>query len=251
MSNKIAVRSIRVVFLVLVALLVFAWGSNAAQADEGQVSIAGNGQTMIRNATVTAISGPTLTIATGWGETKLLWRVETTGSTAFFPQMSSSDALEAIKVGDRVSLSGTLDMSAARPTILASALRDNSLENTAARLSGTVLELDPRNSTFTLATASGTITVSMASRSVIVRDGSPIGLTRLEVGESVEVSGSHNLVTHTLRAAKVASTSVPDEPLPEENEPREQPAVVVPATSGFLSRLMSWIYGAPGQVTIR
>lgn len=255
MSNKIAAQLTRLLFLVLTALLALAWSFNTASAGEAvQISIAGNGQAMIRNAEVTSVAGSVITVTTGWSAAELVWRIETSGSTAFYPQMESREALASIETGHRVSLSGMLDMSAAHPTIRATALRDNSLEDTAARAEGTVLSLDPREKAFTLLSASGTIFISIAPGGTILRDGNPTGLTRLQLGERVTVYGSHNLVTGEFRALKVraAATRIAaatDPPRLVETEPK--PAADGQVTPGLFMHILSWIYAARGSLTSR
>ncbi len=115
-------------FVAIAVLLLWAWNVNAAHADTGspQLSIAGNGQTMIKSATVVSVEGLTIVVSTNWGATQFVWKVETTGSTKFYPAGPSREMLSALKKGDSINITGVLERSAAS-TIHASAVRNLSL----------------------------------------------------------------------------------------------------------------------------
>ncbi len=249
MRNQYAIRTIRATFALLAGLLLFSWSANIASADTvGQISIAGNGQTMIKNARVESISGNSLTISIAWGATSLEWRVETSGSTTFYPRMESHEVLKLIKVGDIVSITGTLDVVEAKPTILASVLRDLSLENNAAEVAGTILEVDPQGESITVDTEAGPLTIVVGAQTIITRGGNPIGLSQLVRGEQIVIHGSLNSITSTMRAVKVASSSALQQ---EDHEEERGEVTVVATTPSFFMRLMSWVYGSAGQISIR
>lgn len=252
MRHQYAIRTIRSIFAILAALLLFSWSANIAAADTiAQVSIAGNGQTMIKNAEVKSISGNSLVISLLWGATRLEWRVETTGSTTFYPRMESGEFVKHIAVGDIVSITGTLDREATKPTVLANVLRDLSLENNAAEVTGTILDIDPRSASISADTETGPITITIGSHTVITREGNPIGLSRLEKGEQIHTSGSLNLMTSTMRAVKVTSSGSPKQAEGQEDHEDSGAVTTVPATPSFFMRLMSWVYGSAGQISIR
>ncbi len=117
-------------FLVIATLLL--WTGDSVHADSAlnsgsQISIASNGQTMIKGATVISVEGLTIVVSTTWGATQLTWSVETTGSTKFTPAGSSRDSLQAIKKGDVVNVTGMLAAELSHATLRASAVRNLSL----------------------------------------------------------------------------------------------------------------------------
>lgn len=117
------------VFALMASLLVWTWGANVVQAESmpSQFSIAGNGQVIAKHAQVISVSGTTVVVEMRWGATKLRWRLETTGSTKFYPDGKSREVLAATKPGDSVSFSGLLNDASAEATIRAAVVRNHTL----------------------------------------------------------------------------------------------------------------------------
>lgn len=129
MRKEYSSRFIFSIFAAMAVLLLWALGVNAAHADTTppQLSIAGNGQTIVKRATVVSVSGTKIVAETRWGAATLRWTIETTGSTKFYPDGQSREILQEIKKGDSISFSGLLNDSLAQPTVRASVVRDHTL----------------------------------------------------------------------------------------------------------------------------
>lgn len=104
------------------AVAVAPKGSNATPAILG-ITIANNGLTYLKNATVTGVSGHTLTASISWGKADFPWTVETSYVTLFLLKSGTSGTLESIHVGDQVSITGMLEVNATEPTIKAKSIR--------------------------------------------------------------------------------------------------------------------------------
>lgn len=227
---------------VLAALALFvacALGVSTAHADsvESQISIAGNGQVIVRDAKVIAKSGSTFTVTTQWGTTQMAWSVRTTGSTKFVPTLESGDIKKEIKIGDMVSFSGMMDPSA-RFAVNATSFKDTSLFKEGEIIGGTIHEIDAENKQFTLIGDAGTTTVAATSGTIVTRDGDQARISDLIVGDKVKVSGAMNMLSRTLTAGKVTYS--------DENR------VVVEARSlGWWGTLMSYLRRSDTGISVR
>ena len=96
-----------------------------------EVHIAENGLVLLRSAQVVAVTGNTITLSTAWGSTNLKWIVHTDASsygarhfgTSFFTRGGKELSLQDVRVGDFVTVDGTLDNTAQAPTLKADVVR--------------------------------------------------------------------------------------------------------------------------------
>ena len=97
-----------------------------------EVHIANDGLILLRSARVSAVSGTTITVNTAWGKTNLTWIVRTNASnyetrafgTRFINRSGQALSLQAVHVGDLVTITGTLDATAEEPTLDADSVRN-------------------------------------------------------------------------------------------------------------------------------
>jgi hypothetical protein len=230
---------IRLVFFVMAAGLSFAWTTNAARADSlkpaSQVSIASSGQVIVKGATVTSVSGNTITARVAWGSMSFIWTVTTDGSTHFSPATSSSAALKAIKIGDTIAFTGDIDTSVYNPTVIASVVKDTDLQKESVTEVGSLLNVDQNNKNFTVATSAGTTTVSVDSGTIMTLDGNNASLADMQTGVDIQIIGSLNTATNTMLAQRV-SWKTPSES-------------VTGARVGVISGFFSWLRGTHGALS--
>jgi|GEM_PF-2322507 len=210
MKNTQTITGIRVVFAVIGAALVFAYGANSAYAQEGvgsSLSIAPTGQVIVKGATVTAISGSTITASTKWGSTVLTWTVHTTGSTRFVPVIPSKEAIQKIKVGHSISFSGALATSLSRPTVNAAVVQDEDLVQQSVSVVGTVESIDTQAGSFVLKTDNGTTSVRVGTGVLMSRDGNNAKIGSIAIGDSAKATGTLEVSTRTLAAERISIKS--------------------------------------------
>ena len=87
-----------------------------------EIQINNGGHVSVRGATVTAISGNTITATTALGSTTLSWTVLTDSSTKFIA--SSTNTIGAIAVGDAISFQGSMHGNATTLTVDAKVVKD-------------------------------------------------------------------------------------------------------------------------------
>ncbi|MDB5238097.1 MAG: hypothetical protein JWM46_367 [Candidatus Kaiserbacteria bacterium] len=228
---------IRTTFFMLAIALSFAWAVNTAHADtgssSGQVSIASSGQVIVKDAVVTAVYGDVIMVSSRWGAFSMNWTINTTGSTRFQPNATSTAALKLIKIGDTISFSGYLDTSASSPTVNATMVKDTAIQRESVTERGAVTGIDATKATVTL--ADGT-TVFTNGGTILTLDGNYATLDQLAVGIEIEVIGSLNTKDHTLVAQRL-SWKTPSQS-------------VVPTRAGMISGFFSWLLGSRGALSI-
>ncbi len=232
------------VFLAFLAFcLVFAWGATSVLADEvgSSLSIAPSGQIIVKGARVVSVYGSTIVAETGWGVAKLSFAVQTSGSTRFVPELSSAQALAAIRPGHTISFSGELSGSLARPTVLATVVKDTELVQESVAMNGTVKSVDAENSTFVLAGASGDVTVHMPLSALMSRNGNHAEISDVEIGDSAKVQGALDSRSGVLTASRVSLVVGKNEAPDVAQEPKE----------GMLSALIGWLRGSRGILSVR
>jgi len=93
------------------------------------VQINDNGTATVRGAKVAAINGAVVSVATSFGSTTVNWNVTTSGSTKFVDKGGRNSNLASLHVGDILSFSGAVDPNASTLTVLATTVKDWSVDN--------------------------------------------------------------------------------------------------------------------------
>ena len=151
-------------------LASFAHAEEASSQPGAHMTVANSGQVIVRGAKVTGVSGGVITATTQWGSSSLSWTVRTNGSTRFLPAGAvSTDTLRAIKIGDTVSFSGELDMSAGRFIVGASVFKDVSLIRDAQVIRGAVQGVSKAPDTLTVSGEQGTSTIAVTRNTILTR----------------------------------------------------------------------------------
>ena len=96
-----------------------------------EVTIAMNGLVVLRSARVLGIDGDTLQVSTAWGSTDFTWVVHTDASsyetrtfgTRFLDREGEKISLSHIRVGDLITVNGTLDAASEVPMLHADVVR--------------------------------------------------------------------------------------------------------------------------------
>lgn len=208
----------------------------AANADSfSQITIAQNGQTMIRGATVTNVQGTVLTVTTSWGDTRMQWKVVTTGSTRFFPRGESRSILKEIEPGHTVSITGSLDPNASAPTVYASAVKDESLVQSDVTLSGNVLSAE--GDALLITTQYGTSTVRVGTGTLMTMNGNRADSDDVKPGDLIKAFGTFNALNRELVAQRVTASS-PD-------------GAHVAGGTGILASIFSFFSRGQGALSVR
>ncbi len=228
----------------MAVVLCFAWGTNAAHADEtSSVSIASTGQVIVKNAVVTGVAGSVIHAEALWGAARIAFSVQTTGSTRFVPDLGSREALRAIEKGHTISFSGSMSGSLAKPTVNATVVKDTELLRESVSVVGTVESIDAKSGTFVLRTPEGATTIQVPAGALMSRNGNYTRVADIEPGDSGKATGTLDTTAGTLRASRVTLVTGTEESLPE-----------IPNTGtseGVLSSIIGWLKGSRGILSVR
>lgn len=99
-----------------------------------EMHIANNGLVYIKNATVSAVDGTTITADISWQSSTFLWVIRTSALTRILHTDGTQGDLSRIHAGDRITVSGMLDIQAIRPTVTAQNIRTAPTDNVAIEL---------------------------------------------------------------------------------------------------------------------
>lgn len=234
---------IRIVFMVMAFVLAITWGANSAHAEEAvgsSLSIAPSGQIIVKGARVVGVSGSTIIAETGWGEAKMTWSIQTTGSTKFTPDLGSTATVAKVAKGHTISFTGMLNGSLAKPTVIANAVKDSELVQDSVSILGIVESVDAEENTFILRTQGGTTTVSLTGGTLMSRNGGYTDIYDIEVGDSTRATGTLDTTTGVLRAERISVKEAQEEPVVQ-SAPRES----------MLASIMTWLRGSRGILTVR
>ena len=96
-----------------------------------EMHVANSGLVFLQGAKILSIDGTTLTLSIEWNKMNFLWKVNTNGTkygkryfgTQFIDTKGEHIMIEDLKVGDIVTVSGTLDPNASAMTVNAEVIR--------------------------------------------------------------------------------------------------------------------------------
>ena len=108
---------------VVIAILCAGTVVYAESAPNLEVHIANNGFVLIRNATITSISGTTIEAEITWGSSTLTWEVQTDGKTDFVRSDGEKGTLTGLTEGNIITITGELDPTLAKATVIAETVR--------------------------------------------------------------------------------------------------------------------------------
>ncbi|MDP2704895.1 MAG: DUF5666 domain-containing protein [Patescibacteria group bacterium] len=192
---------------------IFATVPVLVSADEGnlrgnmpnfEIHIIDNGNVLVRGAQVTAVSGNTITASTAIGSTTVSWLVNVSSSTDFIHKYSGKSSLADISVGDYLSFSGKMNTSASQLTVNAKVIKNWSVGETRATVSGTIESINSSLQNFVLVgKKQATTTVAVSSTTSIFKSGTTTPFSSLIVGDILKVSGIFSSQNTILTAEKI------------------------------------------------
>ena len=190
-----------------ISLPSLASANNGSKDNSGtMVSIHNDGSVLVRGATVTSVSGDVIIARTSWGDTNISWEIDTDGSTEFYSKGGADSSFGNVDNGDMVSFSGSLDRDDGAFSVDAKVVRNWSIEDVRANLSGTIESIDEDDNSFVLETRNkGEVTVTTdGDTDFLLRNRTGADFGDLSVGAFVFVTGSYDEGDDTLDASSVS-----------------------------------------------
>ena len=166
-----------------------------------EIHISNDGTVLVRGATVTAVSGNTVTATTAWGSANVTWTLKT--DNAEFLRMKGSGERSDVVSGHMISFAGTLDQATGAFTVNAQVVKDWSVANEST-IKGSVSSIATSTSSFVLSTKDGAVTVSTTgSTTIALENGSNAAFGDIFVNREAKVTGAYNAGAKTMAAHKI------------------------------------------------
>ncbi len=202
------------------------------------VSIAGNGQVIVKGAHVVSVIGNDIRVSIEWGNTRMQWTVVVSGTSRLTPARDHEALSDDIRPGQIIGFSGLLDQRASSVTVLASSVRNESILQSAAVLDGSIIESSSDG--WVVQTDTGTSTIRVSSGTIMTKDGNRASLGDLELGARVKAFGTFNAKSRVLDAQRIVSISLPG--IPNTGAPQK---------TGFLAAVAAWLGLKGGTLSVR
>jgi hypothetical protein len=160
-----------------------------------EVQIQESGRTLVRGATVTAISGSTITASVVLGGTTLAWTAVTDGSTKFLDKNGRTGASNTVAVGNTISFSGSLT-NASGLSVKVDTVKNWSKDSATSSkhtFEGTLQSIASTTAptSFVLKVGNTNYTVNVATTALVLQNNWTRGtLSQLAIGHTVRVYGS-------------------------------------------------------------
>ncbi len=178
-------------------------GQGGPEGSGVEVHITGNGNALVRGAKVVSVSGTDVSATTAFGPSTLSWIIHTDTSTQFVRRFGGASSVAEITAGDTISFSGPLATSSGL-VVNAKIVKDWSILKTRSMLTGVVASINAGSSSFGLSTNNhGTVTVNVASSTILMKNGINILFSLLGIGDKVKASGTFDAQASTLAAERI------------------------------------------------
>lgn len=197
--------------LLMVAPLIASADTLNANASSG-VAINQSGIVRVIGADVAAVSNNVVNAVTHFGNVVLNWVINVSASTSIAANGSKNATTTDIKVGDKVSFTGSITSSAGNVlTVAATKVRDLAGFPLRKVAEGTVSNVNTVGGTFTLTHKGRTVMVQTnASTTIAVKGATTTTLASLAAGAKVNVAGTPNTDGSVITATRIIVQS-PDE----------------------------------------
>lgn len=178
----------------------------AAQALSSEIHVTKDGAAVISSAKVMQIAGSSFFTRLYWGDAFIRLVIRTDSKTKFLRATNEQTSIAEIKEGDILDISGVLGGGDSL-NILASMVKNSSVEKGQAIFSGKVTGIDLAMRQFTLESKErGLITVSATTTTQFIKGSRTLDLEHLKIGDTItKTSGDYDFKTKTLVAQLVVT----------------------------------------------
>lgn len=179
-----------------------------------KVGIEENGQTLVRGAKVTAVSGNMISATTAWGAMNLNWNINVVSNTSFVRKSGSAGTAADVKTGDIVSFSGTVTGGVSNGiNVDAKTIKDWSMvkQNIRSKIEGTIKSVSGTTvPTNIVVTSEGKdySTYVGATTSLVNDSWAPVTLSTFVVGNKVTAYGIVDVASATVTATVLKNESI-------------------------------------------
>lgn len=187
------------VFLTLAPASAFALSS--------EIHVTKDGKANISSAKVMQQAGNTFFARLYWGDAFIRFTIKTNSSTKFLRATGEATTIAEIKDGDLLDVSGELQSQSDTLTIVASSIKNSSVQKEQANLSGIVTAINPPLQQFTLNNKErGFVTVNTSTSTQFTKGNRSLDLEHIRIGDRItKASGDYDIPLRTLVASSVTT----------------------------------------------
>ena len=187
-------------FTALFGALIFMAPFAMVQAFSSEVHIAQDGKASISSAKVMQIAGGTLFTRLYWGDAFVRLTVKTNTKTKFFRGTNEVTTIAEVGEGNLLDISGELESGTDSLSLVATSIKNSSVQKEQATFSGKVTAVDLSARAFTLETKkSGIITVNVSANTTFIKGSRTVDIGHVQVGDTItKTSGEYDIPTKVL-----------------------------------------------------
>ena len=171
-----------------------------------EIHVTKDGVATISGAKVMQIIGSTFFTRLYWGDSFARFTVRATSKTQFLRATGEATTISEISEGDILDVSGALEPQASALTLIATQIKNSSVQKEQSTFSGTVISVDLSDARQFLLSSKdrGVITVNTATTTQFFRGTRTIDLEHLRAGDRItKATGDYDLSTKKLIAQSV------------------------------------------------
>lgn len=194
-------------FITTLGIFIMLAPFGVAHALSSEVHIATDGKATVSSAKVIQIAGSTLFARLYWGDAFMRITIKTNSTTKFLRATGEATTFAEVSVGNLLDVTGTLEPQSDTLNIIASSVRNSSVQKEQSTLSGAVTGIDLSLRQFTLSNKErGIVTVKTTSSTQFLKGSRTLDLEHLRVGDSVtKASGDYDIPSKILSAQSVTT----------------------------------------------
>lgn len=194
-------------FLFIFAILAGVILAAAAQAgfSGSEVHITNDGKALFTRVKVMQIAGSTLFTRLYWGDAFVRMIIKTNSKTKILRATNELTTIKEFSVGDFLDIDGELESGGDSLTLIASKIKNSSLERAQTSVSGAVKSVLPAENKITVDTPSyGLITINIGTSTALIKGSRNIGITNVKAGDKISSAlGDYDFKTKILTAKAV------------------------------------------------
>lgn len=187
-------------FIITLGLLMLLSPLSVAQALSSEIHVTKEGKASISNAKVMQLAGDTFFARLYWGDAFVRITIKTNSSTKFLRATGESTTIAEVSEGNLLDVSGELQTGSDTLSIIASSLKNSSVEREQSVFSGTVESVDLSLRQFTLNSKErGAVIIKIATSTQFFKGSRTLDLEHIRVGDRIiKVSGDYDIPSKTL-----------------------------------------------------
>ena len=196
------------IFTAILGITLMLLPMSAAYALSSEVNVTKDGKASVSNAKVMQIAGTTFFTRLYWGDAFVRLTIKTnSGTTKFLRATGEATTIAEIKEGDLLDVSGGLENGSNTLSLVASSIRNSSVQKEQSVISGTVTGIDLSLRNFTLSNKErGIVTANIATTTKFYKGTRTLDLEHLRIGDRItKTAGDYDIPSKTLSAESVTT----------------------------------------------